>query len=361
MEEQHQQRHKLYVHHVLDKLEKHDLYLKPKKCAFEKDKIDYLGVIIGNGVVKMDPSKLKGVADWPKPKTPTEIRQFLRFTGYYRYFIPKYSKIARPLLDLTKKDIMWKWEECQQQAFEELKRRMCSGPVLQQPDFGKRFYLQADASLYGMGTILSQEGKHLTPTLAKQHKPILHPIAYYLATFTQTKRNYDIYERELLAMMKALAHWRQYLGWTKEPFIIMTDHANLQYWKSPKNLNHRTARWQADLQEYDYEIRHIPGKENIPPDALSCPPGVDQGKNDNQQQVVIPPEKYKAATIAPEQPMTTEMKRAIMRLVHDHPAAGHPGRDETIWKAQTMTTWDGMNDWIAEYVQGCAICQQNKI
>ena len=309
----------------------------------------------------MDPSKLKGVADWPKLKTPTEIRQFLGFTGYYRYFIPKYSEIARPLLDLTKKNIVWKWEERQQQAFEELKRRMCQGPVLQQPDFGKKFYLQADASLYGVGAILSQEGKHLTPTLAKQQKPILHPIAYYSATFTQIERNYDIYERELLAVMKALAHWRQYLGWTKEPFVIMTDHANLQYWKLPKNLNRRTARWQADLQEYDYEIRHIPGKENIPPDALSRPPGVDQGKNDNQQQIVIPAEKYKAAMIAPEQPMTSEMKRAIMRLVHDHPAAGHPGRDETIRKARAMTTWNGMNEWITEYVQGCAICQQNKI
>ena len=360
-EEQHRQRHKLYVHHVLNKLEKHDLYLKPEKCAFEKDEIDYLGVIIGKGIVKMDPSKLKGVADWPRPKTPTEIRQFLGFTGYYRYFIPKYSEIARPLLDLTKKDIVWKWENRQQRAFEELKQRMCRGPVLQQPDFGKKFYLQADASLYGVGAVLSQEGKHLTPSLAKQQKPILHPIAYYSATFTQTERNYDIYERELLAVMKALAHWRQYLGWTKEPFVIMTDHANLQYWKSPKNLNRRTARWQADLQEYDYEIRHIPGKDNIPPDALSRPPGVDQGKNDNQQQVVIPPEKYKAAMTTLEQPMTTEMKRAIMLLVHDHPAAGHPGRDETIRKARMMTKWDGMNDWIAEYIQGCAICQQNKI
>ena len=87
MEERHCQRHKLYVHHVLDKLERHDLYLKPEKCAFEKDEINYLRVIIGNGIMKMDPSKLKGVADWPRPKTPTKIRQFLRFTGYYWYFI----------------------------------------------------------------------------------------------------------------------------------------------------------------------------------------------------------------------------------------------------------------------------------
>ena len=115
----------------------------------------------------MDPAKLKGVADWPKPKTPTEIRQFLGFMGYYHYFIPKYSEIARLLLDLTKKDIVWKWKEWQLQAFEELKTWMCTGPVLHQLDFNKKFYLQADASLYGMGTVLSQKGNHVTPTLAK--------------------------------------------------------------------------------------------------------------------------------------------------------------------------------------------------
>ena len=85
---------------------------------------------------------------------------------------------------------------------------MCIGPVLYQPDFNKRFYLQANTSLYGVGAVFSQEGNHITPTLAKQHKIILHLIAYYSAIFTQTERNYDIYERELLAVMKALTHWR---------------------------------------------------------------------------------------------------------------------------------------------------------
>jgi hypothetical protein len=113
---------------------------------------------------------------------------------------------------------------------------MCRSPVLTQPDVNKRFFLQTDASAYGVGAVLSQEGKTST-TLAKRSKPVIHPTAYYSATFTPTERNYDIYERELLAIMKSLAHWRLYLGWTKEPFKILTDHANLQYWKSPKNLN----------------------------------------------------------------------------------------------------------------------------
>ena len=158
--------------------------------------------------------------------------------------------------------------EHQTKVFEELKTCMCQSPVLMQPDFTKQFFLQVDASAYGVGAILSQEGEQ-TPAMQQRTKPILHPIAYYSAMFTPTERNYDIYERELLAVMKALAHWRPYLGWTIVPFVILTDHTNLQYWKAPKNLNRRTARWHANLQEYDYEIRHIPGKANTTADALS--------------------------------------------------------------------------------------------
>jgi hypothetical protein len=293
-EDEHHARHQEYVHLVLDRLEANNLYLKPEKCAFEQKEIDYLGIIVGGNTLKMDPKKIEGVASWKEPTTVTEVRKFLGFTGYYRYFVPNYSKIARPLLDLTKKSTPWHWEERQQLAFDELKDRMCSKPVLKQPDFTRKFYLQVDASAYGVGAVLSQEGENTTTSLAKHSAPKLHPTAYYSATFTPTERNYDIYERELLAIMKSLAHWRPYLGWTREPFTILTDHANLQYWKAPKNLNRRTARWHADLQEYDYEIKHIPGSTNIPADA----PGVDKGEEDNQNVTIIPPEKFQALVAA---------------------------------------------------------------
>ncbi len=143
---------------------------------------------------------------------------------------------------------------------------MCSQPVLTQLDYNKTFFLQTNALAYCVGAILLQEGEHHA-TASK--KPKLHPIAYYSVTFTPTKCNYDIYERELLAIMKALAHWCSYLGWTKVPFTILTDHANLIYWKAPKKLNHRTARWHADLQEFNFKIKYIPGKINTPADELS--------------------------------------------------------------------------------------------
>ena len=347
-----------------DKLEEHNLYFKPEKCQFKKDKIEYLRVTVGKGHLQMSPKKLQGIADWSPPKNLTEVWSFLGFTGYYRYFIPNYSKIAWPLLDLIKKTTPWHWGEAQHKAFEELKTQMCGSPVLIQPDMNKQFTLHIDTSAYGMGTILSQEGSHTTKTLAQWHKPILHPVAYYSATFMPTEWNYNIYERELLAIMKALTHWRHYLGWTKTPFIICTDQANLQYWKSPRNLNCQTARWHTDLQEYDYILEYIPGKTNTATDALSQPPGKDHGEEDNKDITIIPPHWAQAARTLGGQtivPNVREVRRAILQINHDLPTAGHPGRDETLRKIQEHYWWPGIKDWIAKYVRGCTVCQQSKI
>ena len=184
-EEEHLARHCKYVHIIFNMLEENDLYLKLEKCLFKQQEIDYLGVVIGNGQIKMDPSKVKVVRTWPVPTNPTEVRAFLGFTSYYRYFIKGYSAITRPLLNLTKKGAIWHWGQAKQLAFETLQQRMCNEPVLQQPDFNKRFYLQTDALAYGLGAVLSQDGgtlQQMSPT-----KPTLHPVAYYLATFTPTE------------------------------------------------------------------------------------------------------------------------------------------------------------------------------
>jgi len=183
--------HKKCIHKILDKLEKHDLYLKPEKCMFMQKRIKFLGVVLENNTIQMDPTKIKGIAEWPYPRNPTDVRSFLGFTGFYRYFIPNYLHVARPLLDLTKKATPWIWTEAQTKAFETLKTLMCSKPILTQPQYNKPFIVHTDASAYGVGTILLQEGE-INPQ--KPSKPRLHPIAYYSATFTPTERNYDIYK-----------------------------------------------------------------------------------------------------------------------------------------------------------------------
>jgi RNase H-like domain found in reverse transcriptase/Reverse transcriptase (RNA-dependent DNA polymerase) len=287
MEDQHVERHRIYVKRILTKLMEHNLFLKPEKCTFEQPFIEFLGVHIMQGQVQMDYTKVEKVRNWRQPTNITEVCKFLGFTGYYRYFIKDYSKIARPLLQLTHLSTPWTWKEDEQKAFETLRKAMIDKPVLRQPDFTKPFFLLTDASAYGVGAILSQEGGLPTKS-SDNRKPKLHPIAYYSATFTKTERNYDIYERELLAIMKAITHWRPYLIWTKEPFTILTDHANLLHWKSPRKLNHRTVRWHGELQDYNFKLQHVPGKLHSAADALFCPTGAEEGKDDNQQMTMIP-------------------------------------------------------------------------
>ena len=159
-----------------------------------------------------------------------------------------------------KKTTSWHWDDDQQKAFDELKTRMCNQPILMNPDPSKMFYLQTDASSIGAGAVLTQEVEG-----SKKCKPV----AYFSCTFSPAEANYDIYEKEFLAVIKAIENWRAHLIWMEKPFIIETDHKNLTYWKEPKKLTGRMARWHEKLQDYNFKIVHIARKSNGPADALS--------------------------------------------------------------------------------------------
>ena len=400
-------KHQRCVHRVLTKLREHDLYLKPEKCQFEQDQVEFLGVILRDGTIQMDPAKVKGVADWPPLLNVKDVQAFLGFTGFYRYFIPNYSKIARPLIDLTKKATPFYWEPLQVKVFKTLKSIMCSKPILRQPDYKAPFFLATDASAYGVGAVLSQEGG----TNPRTQKPAQHPIAYYSSTFIPAERNYDIYERELLAVLKSLEHWRTHLAATEKPVTVLTDHANLTFWKNPRKVNRRVARWFAALQDYHLRIKHVPGKLHAAPDMLSRRPEADKGEEDNQNLTLLPPELFVCSTVDPlkdwtelmeqinqaqrryhhllqdwkrsrliqRQPTTMNpkielwhhqgrvvippdepLRRDILYRHNGRPTMGHPGRDETIRKVKQTFWWPAMNDWVTAYVKGCASCQQNK-
>ena len=200
--------------------------------------MEFLGVILENGMVQMDPAKLKGVADWPQPQCITDVYAFLGFTGFYHYFVPNYSNIAWPLIQLTKKHAVFKWTEECKVTFEQLNTLMCSHPILWQPDYTKAFFLATDASAYSMGAILLQEGEINPHT----QKPMLCPVAYYSATFTPTQCNYDIYEWEFLGVYMPLMKYRPHLAAMEIPVAILTDHANLLHWKSLWKVNQWVAQ-----------------------------------------------------------------------------------------------------------------------
>ena len=369
---------------VLQVAEDHDLYFKPEKCVFHASRIDYLGVILEKGMIRMDPVKIEGIKNWPTPTKVKDVRSFLGFCNFYQPFIPKFGHDAKPLNELTKKDVPWQWGPRQQEAMDNLKNKVTSAPVLRSPELDKQFEVEVDASGYAIGAVLLQrkeDGKK-------------HPIAYYSATLNAAKRNYDIYELEYLAIHRTCMHWRPFLAGSPHKVIVWSDHQNLTYWKDPQKLSRRIARQRLDLMEFNIEIRHLPGRANGRADALSRRPDYDTGTHDNENIIVIPEHvMVRALEVLGTQPTQNEDillpwvdshklkkvegiwykdgrlavtgglkdKQLILRRHHDAPAYGHPGINKTTQLVERGYWWPRMKNDIMDYVKGCADCQRHKV
>ena len=248
--------HHIIIKQVLQILQENKLYLKPAKCKMEEDEVKYLGMIIRHGKVRMDPKKVDTVRKLLVPKTKKETQMFLGYANFYRQFIKGFSGLVKPLTKLMGSE-PWKWGNEQQEAFKEVKARMCSKPILTIPIDNTPYQVEADVSDYATGAILSQkqEGKW-------------HPIAYMSKAFMDVECNYEICDKEMLTIMLTLAEWRHYLMGASEDFEIWTDHQNLQYFRKPQKLNCRQARWMTELGEYHYSLIHKPGKTHVKPDIL---------------------------------------------------------------------------------------------
>ncbi|SJL02936.1 uncharacterized protein ARMOST_06277 [Armillaria ostoyae] len=249
--------HRRIVQCVLQRLRENKLFLKAEKCEFEVLETEYLGVIISEGQVRMDPVKLAGIAKWPTPTKKKELQSFLGFTNFYRKFIKNYSKVVRVLTQLTGK-AEWTWGTAQNQAFQQLKKQMAEDVILAIPNKTGRFQVEADASNGAIGAVLSQE-----------QGGVWRPVAFMSKVLTATERNYEIYDKELLAIMLTLSDWRHYLMGALEDIEIWMDHQNLQYFRKPQKLNRRQARWVTELAEYHFVLKHKPGTANVKADLLS--------------------------------------------------------------------------------------------
>src|SRR5271168_1993349 len=263
---------------VLEILSKNDLYLKPEKCEFEREKIEYLGVIISKGHVEMDPAKVSRIIDWPEPKTVKEVQAFLGFCNFYRRFIKDFSHLAQPLFALTRKDAIFNWADKPKKAFEEIKRIFTSAPVLAIPDTQKPFRIECDSSDYATGAVLAQ----------LEDDNLWHPVAYLSKSLAEAERNYDIHDKELLAIIRSLDAWRHYLEGCKHKIKIWTDHRNLEYFQKAQNLSRRQARGAQFLTRFDFSLEHKPGKTNKA-DGLSRRIDHREGvESDNQEQTLLP-------------------------------------------------------------------------
>ena len=248
-----------HISEFLQQCKDENLRLKIAKLTFETQEVDFLGYKVKYGQYSPCPVKTTAIKDWPVPTNLKELCSFIGFCNFYRMFIANFSQIAHLLHLLTKKDQEYVWEEPQQKAFQELKDRLTSSPVLRLPDLSKLFTVQTNASKLGTGAVLLQQDA----------TGISHPCAYLSQALVGAEQNYQVYDLELLAVIHALKAWRPYLVSPIEPTIFYTDHQNITYFRQPQDLTARQMRWHSILQEYPIRFVHISGHKNGAPDLLS--------------------------------------------------------------------------------------------
>ena len=200
----------------------------------------------------MDPKKVEAIRDWPQPKNVREVQAFLGFANFYRRFIKGYSEITEPLTNLTKKDTTLLWTAKTEEAFQQLKKLFQNGSVLRSFDPERPITIETDASDRAIGACLSQPDE--------QGK--LRPVAFHSRKFTPPELNYDIHDKELLAVVDAFQAWRVYLEGAKHQVMVYTDHKNLLAFTTTKTLNRRQTRWSELLSAYNFKITYRKGSEN---------------------------------------------------------------------------------------------------
>jgi hypothetical protein len=247
-----EEEHEHHLRMVLQVLREHQLYDKLRKCSFYQRQIHYLGHIISEEGIIVDPEKVEAIREWSAPMNVVEVISYMGLAGYYRRFITGFSKIAHPITSLQRKEKKFQWTEECEKSFQRLKQLLTNAPILRIADPNVDFMVCKDACKEGLGGVLSQNG---------------FVICYESRKLKEHEKNYATHDLELAAIVHALRKWRNYLMGRK--FELRIDHNGLKYLFDQPTLNARQSMWLEFLCEYDFEINHIKGKENKVVDALS--------------------------------------------------------------------------------------------
>ncbi|GJW15628.1 putative reverse transcriptase domain-containing protein, partial [Tanacetum coccineum] len=345
--------------------------------------VHFLGHVIDSRGIHVDPAKIESIKDWASPKTPTEIRQFLGLAGYYRRFIEGFSKIAKPMTKLTQKGIKFDWGEKEENAFQLIKQKLCSAPILALPEGSEGFVVYCDASRKGLGAVLMQREK---------------VIAYASRQLKIHEKNYTTHDLELGSVVFALKIWRHYLYGTR--CTMFTDHKSLQHILDQKELNMRQRHWLELLSDYDCDIRYHPGKANVVADTLSRKErieplrvralvmtiGLDLPKRILEAQIEaqkpenlvnedvggmirndIPKERLEPradGTLCLHGrswlPCYGDLRSVIMHESHKSKYSIHPGSEKMYQDVKKLYWWPNMKADIAAYVSKCLTCARVK-
>ena len=379
---------------VLGRIASAGLTLKPSKCQWLKKSVKFLGHIVSDKGVTVDPAKVQSVKEFPFPQNKTDVRSFLGLTSYYRKFIKDYASRSKPLVDLTKKKRLFAWTSEAESAFMDLKQCLVSAPILRCPDFSSQFKLYTDACNYGVGAVLAQD--------AVDGEVV---IAYASRILKPSEIKYAVLQKEALAIVWALKHFYPYLY--GRHFTIITDHRPLKWLKSMKAPNNLFARWISEIQGYDFDVIHRPGKLHGNADGLSrCPVKDDvfvmstnslltQQEEDEyagrwidfltngrlpadqdlarnmvreRENFVVGDDgllyrRFKGKSCKERRQLVVAKKQIgqILMKVHNHKLSGHPGFFRTYRKTQQKYYWPKMKSDIKRHLKHCDECAKFKL
>ncbi|KAI2645331.1 Transposon Tf2-6 polyprotein [Labeo rohita] len=352
--------HVQHVRAVLQRLIQHRLYAKQEKCEFHQQSISFLGYIISPEGVAMDETKVSAVRDWPRPKTLKELQRFLGFSNFYRRFIRNFSSVAAPLTSMIKKgDTRLSWSLPAIQAFEELRQRFTTAPILHHPDPNQPFLVEVDASSTGVGAVLSQR---------QGAPPKTVPCAFFSHKLSPAERNYDVGNRELLAIKLALEEWRHWLEGSLHPFTILTDHRNLEipsvspgHEPSTGQITYRpgSQNTKADALSRIHEPDHTvsPPESILPPSVIVAPVAWDLMTEITEGQTQDPPPNDcpENLTYVP-----LNLRTRVLTEVHSTPSSGHPGIEATIQLLHNRFWWPSLRPDVITFIKNCSVCSTSK-
>ncbi len=394
--------HLRHLESVFEVLRQHKLYAKPPKCTFGASEVKFLGHIISGDTIRADPAKLECVAAWAQPTGVREVRTFLGFANYFRRFIADFASVAAPLESLLRQGVRFSWGDQHQAAFDGLRTRLLSAPVLRLPDGRRPYRVETDASDTRVAAVLLQ-----------QHEGQWHPVAFLSRRLTGAEQRYTTSEREMLAAVWALGVWRLYLF---QHFDIVTDNRTLAHLQSKPHLTKREANWVDFLAEFDFTIVHRRGSDNGAADALSrASTTMDEATTGDEAATVATLSSVESLASVGEEvlaaiksgyardefftrvlqdlsgatptsatqscftlrdglllrahddgavrvcvPEGGGLRVKLLQQFHDCVTAGHPGRERTYSRLQRTCFWPGMYTDIRKFVRSCDVCQRTK-